>query len=234
MIAIKILAIEPLQLFIVELIKKPPYAKKFNRETPWEVKPIFSNILLRFCSQNTVHLTKGWDVFRDPPRKIDSGSMANQECLQITIKILKVIAYLVTFAIVLGGGVISKGTLLFMTSQLNHDRPLQYCNHDLGRDKQFIVLPSMLERVAWIWCLIIAFAIPEFGVLFRSARICFFKSWKKPPITYFAVVFFAETMHTVGTALLVFNILPNLDVVKGAMLTNCLCIFPAFLGKQLN
>lgn len=31
-------------------------------------------------SQRTVQETKGWDVFRDPPIKIDSGSMANQAC----------------------------------------------------------------------------------------------------------------------------------------------------------
>ena len=38
-------------------------------------------------------------------------------------------------------------------------------------------------------------------------------------------------MHVVGLALLVFVVLPELDVVKGAMLTNCLCFIPAVLGK---
>lgn len=33
-----------------------------------------------FSSQRTVQETKGWDVFRDPPIKVDSGSMANQAC----------------------------------------------------------------------------------------------------------------------------------------------------------
>jgi hypothetical protein len=37
-------------------------------------------------------------------------------------------------------------------------------------------------------------------------------------------------MHVVGLALLIFVVLPELDVVKGAMLTNCLCFIPAVLG----
>ena len=40
-----------------------------------------------------------------------------------------------------------------------------------------------------------------------------------------------ESMHIVGLALLFFVVLPELDVVKGAMLTNCLCFIPAVLGK---
>lgn len=70
-------------------------------------------------------------MFRDPPLKVDSGSMANQACLNISVKILKVFAYLFTFVIVLAGGVISKGCVLFMTSQLRRDRKIQYCNKDL-------------------------------------------------------------------------------------------------------
>jgi chitin synthase len=83
-------------------------------------------------SQRTVQETKGWDVFEDPPPKADSGSMANQKCLEITVKMLKIVAYLVTFVIVLGSGVIAKGTMLFMTSQLRKDRILPYCSRDIG------------------------------------------------------------------------------------------------------
>lgn len=59
--------------------------------------------------------------------------MANQKCLELTVKILKVVAYLVTFVIVLVSGVVSKGTLLFMTSQLNPEKVTTYCNKDLGK-----------------------------------------------------------------------------------------------------
>ena len=71
-------------------------------------------------------------MFDDPPPKSDSGSMANQKCLEITVKMLKVAAYLFTFVIVLASGVIAKGTTLFMTSQLRKDRIIPYCNRDIG------------------------------------------------------------------------------------------------------
>lgn len=182
------------------------------------------------CSTRTVPETKGWDVFRDPPDKVDSGSMANQKCLEITVKILKVVAYLVTFVIVLGSGVISKGTLLFMTSQIKPEKVTLFCNKELGREKEFVVKLPPAERVVWMWCLLFAFCVPQLGTLFRSARMCFFKSWKVPSFAHFLILFIPETAHTIGIALLVFYVLPDMDVVKGAMLTNCLCFIPAILG----
>lgn len=51
------------------------------------------------------------------------------------MQVLKVLAYLFTFVIVLVSGVIAKGTLLFMTSQLKEDRVIPYCNKKLGEYK---------------------------------------------------------------------------------------------------
>lgn len=101
-----------------------------------------------------------------------------------------------------------------------------------GRDKQFVATLTDEERMSWIWCIIIAFAVPEFGTLIRSIRICIFKSWKKPPASHFLLVFLMETFHVVGLALMFMAVLPDLDVVKGAMLTNCVCFVPGLLGKE--
>jgi len=91
-------------------------------------------------------------------------------------------------------------------------------------------LPEV-ERVGWIWCLFFAYAVPEVLTFLRSTRICFFKKVNKPTLLQFCVVATAETLRTIGTGLLVFGVLPSLDVVKGAMLTNCLCFVPGCLGK---
>lgn len=99
-----------------------------------------------------------------------------------------------------------------------------------GREKQFIAELPEVERIAWMWCLLIAYLVPELGTLIRSMRICFFKSCTKPNAKEFFTVFLTETLHTVGVAILVFVILPDLDVVKGAMLTNCVCFVPGLLG----
>jgi chitin synthase len=169
-------------------------------------------------------------VFRDPPIKIDSGSMANQACMEFTAKFLKIIAYLVTFVLVLTGGVIAKGSILFMSAQLKRDRKIVYCNKDLARDKQFLAILPEEERIAWIWVVMIAYAVPEIGVFIRSARICFFKTLKVPTKSHFLFVFLMETVHVVGLVLLVFVVLPELDSVKAAMLTNCLCVIPGMFG----
>ncbi|KAL9891261.1 hyaluronan synthase-like protein kkv isoform 2-T2 [Glossina fuscipes fuscipes] len=181
-------------------------------------------------SQRTIQETKGWDVFRDPPIKIETGSTANQECLELTVKILKIFAYIITFILVLAGGVMAKGCVLFMTSQLRKDKKLEYCNKDLGRDKTFVVKLPEEERIAWMWALIIAFAIPELGSLIRSARICFFKTFKVPKKEHFCFMLLMESLNAFGTALLMFVILPQLDAIQGAMLTNCLCVMPGVLG----
>lgn len=156
--------------------------------------------------------------------------MANQKCLDATVQIIKVIVYLLVFIIVLVSGVVSKGTILFMTSQLKPDRVIVYCNKELGRDKQFVVTLPDEQRIAWTWCIIFAYAVPEFGTFFRSCRMCIFKSWKKPLSSHFLLVFFMETFRVVGLALMFFAVLPEIDAIKAAMITNCVCFIPGLLG----
>jgi chitin synthase len=100
-----------------------------------------------------------------------------------------------------------------------------------AKQKQFVVTLEEEERVGWIWCLFFAYAIPEVMAFLRSARICFFKNATKPTALQFFAVAIPETLRTIGTGLLIFMIVPRLDVVKGAMLTNCLCFVPGLLGK---
>lgn len=97
---------------------------------------------------------------------------------------------------------------------------------------QFVVQLPEIDRVVWIWALIIAFAVPELGTLIRSLRICFFKSSAKPLFSHLLLVTFMESLHTFGVALLVFVVLPEIDVVRGAMLTNCVCLVPGILGES--
>ena len=71
------------------------------------------------------------------------------------------------------------------------------------------------------------------GTLIRSGRICIFKSCRRSSFSDLLVVWVFESMHVIGLALLVFVVLPELDVVKGAMLTNSLAFIPAVLGKYI-
>ena len=82
-----------------------------------------------------------------------------------------------------------------------------------------------------MWCLFFAFMVPEVGTLFRATRICIFKSIRRCTIGDFILILFFETCHVVGMALFIFVALPQLDVVKGAMITNCVAFLPAVFGK---
>nr|ARQ20736.1 chitin synthase 2 [Grapholitha molesta] len=180
--------------------------------------------------QRTAQETKGWDLFLEIPVKKESGSMVTTEWIEFSVKLLKVLAYILVFSIVLGAAVIAKGTLLFITSQLKKDRVITHCNKALALDQQFLTVLTVEERISWLWALLIVFGAPEIGTFLRSVRICLFKTAIKPTNIQFIVAFFVETLYTLGLALFLLLILPELDVVKGAMLMNALCFVPGLLN----
>ncbi|CAG9784364.1 unnamed protein product [Diatraea saccharalis] len=182
-------------------------------------------------NERTVQETKGWNLFREIPIKKESGSMVEKRWIDTSLQILKLLAYIVVFAVVLGSAVVAKGTLLFITSQLKKGRQIPHCNRLLAIDAQFITVHSLEERISWLWAALIVFGFPEMGIFLRSCRISFFKFANKPEskIIYF-ITFFIETLQAIGLAILVIFILPELDVVKGAMLMNAMCFVPAVLN----
>ena len=76
---------------------------------------------------------KPWDPFREIPIEDTSGALAQKKMVDAFSTIAKVLAYILTFTILLAAAVCSKGTLLFMTSQLrtlngNPDVTTEYCS----------------------------------------------------------------------------------------------------------
>ncbi|XP_047545351.1 chitin synthase chs-2-like [Vanessa atalanta] len=180
--------------------------------------------------QRTAQETKGWNLFREIPVKKESGSMATSSWIELSVKILKLLAYIIVFVVVLGSAVVAKGTLLFATSQLKKGRFISHCNKVLALDQQFITILTLEERISWLWAVLIIFSVPEIGMFLRSLRIYFFKTARKPMLLHFIAAFAIETLQTIGVAMLVLIILPELDVVKGAMLLNAMCIIPGILN----
>ena len=60
------------------------------------------------------------------------------------------------------------------------------------------------------------------------------KTARRCGISDFIIVWIFESMFVVGQALLVFVVFPELDVVKGAMLTNCLAFLPGLFGENMT
>ncbi|CAH0556147.1 unnamed protein product [Brassicogethes aeneus] len=137
----------------------------------------------------------------------------------------------------LGFAVLSKGTTLFMTSQIKPNATRYYCKKlALDPKQQFRVTLPLEERSQWIWMLLFAYFVPELGTFVRSLRICYFKTVSsKPTWTEWLSLFVTEICPAIGSALLIFVVLPELDVIKGAMLTNAVCLVPglvAFLSRD--
>ncbi|XP_013772916.1 uncharacterized protein LOC106458013 [Limulus polyphemus] len=174
---------------------------------------------------------KQWDVFVETPVEEDDLTETSK-WVDLIMKIMKVITYIITLTIVLSSAVVSKVTLLFMTSHVKEERTVQVCKKGLNleRGKYYQAAIPDEERVAWIWTLFFSLIIPEILTLFRSSRICIFKSHKKPTLRTFFTVFITESLHVLGLVLLVFVVLPDLDVVKAVMLTNCVCFMPGLFG----
>ncbi|XP_038118969.1 chitin synthase chs-2 [Culex quinquefasciatus] len=172
---------------------------------------------------------KLWDSFQDPPVQQTSGSAASQEYLVVFIKGLKVFTYAFVFLVTLAAACFSKMSLLLMTSNIREGTKNRYCDARQP-DKQFEAFIPTEQRIAWMWAIILSFAIPEIGTLIRAARICFFKNIPRPSWGQLAVVTLMESFHVAGLAMLVFIVFPNLDAVKAAMLTNCVCLVPGILG----
>lgn len=78
-----------------------------------------------------------WDAFQDPPVQESSGSSADYSRLETIVKILKVFTFLFVFIVILASSVVSKMSLLFMTSHIKKDVTIPYC--DLTRNFIFLL-----------------------------------------------------------------------------------------------
>lgn len=135
---------------------------------------------------------RAWDVFvEQPPPEND---FSDNTKFELVLKFLKFIVYILAFAVVLASAVLSKGSLLLMTSLIKPNRSgISVCNHGipgLDRDKRYEAIFNLNdpERTAWIWCLFVLLIVPELMTLFRSVRICTFKSYRRPAKSVFLLV----------------------------------------------
>ena len=80
--------------------------------------------------------------------------------------------------------------------------------------------------MVWVWVLFVSFCIPEVFTFLRSMRMVCFKSPTRATAMDTLIVIAMESMSMVGLGLLAFYVWPNLDVIKGAMLTNCVAFTP--------
>ncbi|CAG9760021.1 unnamed protein product [Ceutorhynchus assimilis] len=170
---------------------------------------------------------KPWDRFKIIHRKPAAGSTVETKFIDNGTKFLKVATVIFVFTVVLGSAVLSKSLVLFMTSQIKKNVTRQYCNKGLDISRQYVFSMPDIERTTWIWLLMFAYFVPEAGTFIRSVRIMIFKTRSYPKFSEFFILLLTESLPAIGSSLLVFSVLPDMDVVKGAMLTNAMCVVPS-------
>ncbi|XP_048522963.1 chitin synthase chs-2 [Dendroctonus ponderosae] len=167
-----------------------------------------------------------WNSFQIIHRKPASGSTVETKFIDNGTIFLKIATIFGVGLVVLLTAVTSKGLLLFMTSQVKKNVTRQYCNRGLDASRQYVFSMPDVERSTWIWLLIFAYCVPEVGTFIRSLRILVFKSRSYPHPAEFLALLVTESLPAIGSSLLVFNVLPEIDVIRGAMLTNAMSVVP--------
>ena len=191
-----------------------------------------------------------WDLFRETPPPLDTGSAVKSKIWKRLEKLSKVFAYIISFMVVLGCAVVSKGTMVFMFKQIAREPTnIPFCNpktgsqHISGNDSQsdleveFSCSGSsnveacskdrVVERVAWIWAIAFVFLFPQIGAFLRSFRKCLFKFNNLPTFKNFLFVLVMEVCHTLGLAILCYMVLPDMDSIRVFLLSSSLALIPA-------
>lgn len=151
-----------------------------------------NNVGDQLYNRSQMEPTKGWDVFIVTPPE-DEDETLSSKWVEKFLRMLKLLTILLTFIIVVACAVLSKGIVLFMTSMIRSNRTVSVCAQSipgLERDKKYLAVFAAddPERVAWIWSLFFILIVPELMTLFRSARICIFKSYHLPSKQTFLLV----------------------------------------------
>ncbi|XP_043471803.1 chitin synthase chs-2-like [Leptopilina heterotoma] len=175
-----------------------------------------------------------WDVFKQFPPRPKSGSTVEHKGYEFFIKCLKVFVYLIIFSAILSFSVISKFTILFATTNINLES-VHFCNSDENKSSDEKLLANLPQsgRIAWMWCIIMAFIIPEVLGIISAIKACIFKNIKMdefPSFVNFVFSIFIEILHSVGMALLFLVCLPNLNVLQAASIMSCICFVPSLLA----
>nr|XP_012141900.1 PREDICTED: uncharacterized protein LOC100879229 [Megachile rotundata] len=169
-----------------------------------------------------------WDTFKCIPPKKKSESMQNKKCLDILMRIIKIIVYGILFCIVLCSGLISKFTILFAVSQLEEKNSTQFCDHYSEYNEKLNVQISKKGRVIWTWYIIFMFLIPEcISIIYAVWDFLFKKKVKMPAKRRIVFLLLLETIQSSGLALLIFYNLPKINSIDAAALSSCVFFIPA-------
>ncbi|XP_029033915.2 chitin synthase chs-2-like [Osmia bicornis bicornis] len=172
-----------------------------------------------------------WDAFNCIPIKKKSESMHTKKFLDNLIRIIKILIYGILFCTVLCSALIAKLIVLFAVSQLQEEKSTKFCDYYRRYEEDLLVQNSIRGRVIWTWHIIFMFLIPEcFTMMYAIWYYLFKKKVKMPKKQSMALLFFLETIHSSGLAVLIFYCFPQINSIDAAAISNCIFFIPALLN----
>ncbi|ESO87527.1 hypothetical protein LOTGIDRAFT_127517 [Lottia gigantea] len=161
------------------------------------------NISFSSCSI-TVSSFRSWDRFQKIPRdRIDQ-----RDTFRTFLKCCKIICYQALFITVLGSAVVSKLSLLTMTSGI------ELGNNDANPTHTMLLISVCFPYFCWI-----------FAYTFKSL----FGSTGWPSITMTIITLILELLHSFGLCLLLFRILPKVDIFGALIILSSVSAIPSIL-----
>lgn len=145
------------------------------------------------CRSALDYSKPAWDSFESIPTE-DADETLSSEWSKFFLKLFKLISYGITFALVLGSGVVAKLSLSLIASMTRVNKTVVNCNPNLpdilDHDKHYHSLLGLNspERFAWLWVLFAVLITPDVFTFLRSLKSCLFKQYEMPDIWSILVV----------------------------------------------
>ncbi|XP_077093700.1 chitin synthase 1 [Siphateles boraxobius] len=147
-----------------------------------------------------------WDPFQLNP--IGAEKEQKRTCFRILQSLVAVVVAL----LVLVSGVVSKGSLLVLTT--------------LSSPKS---LRSDVEKQMYTLLLMCVLVMPNFLMFLKSLWKCVFKSYVAPKPKILGIMCGIESLVAVGTAVLVLVVMPQLDILTNLSIPGGICILSSLL-----
>ncbi|XP_076437341.1 uncharacterized protein LOC143276616 isoform X2 [Babylonia areolata] len=158
-----------------------------------------------------------WDIFRIVAREKDKTDIHRMT----SMKILKFIAYILIFVIVLVTATAQRVSLMVVVSAMKTTTATTTTKKDLTEAKA--------RSTAYYILMMVAVCIPYMLTFFLSVLKVLFGGFRNPSLGTWIWVLVMESLHTLGLTLLVFRILPRLDVIHGLLFLTATGLFPSIL-----
>ncbi|KAK6165560.1 hypothetical protein SNE40_022466 [Patella caerulea] len=176
---------------------------------------------------------KKWDIFREDA-DADVSTSSESEIWKTVNIVVKVLACIFLFVVILGTAVVSKLSFLFMTYYINPlQKPFTVGNQEANSsnpDQFFIIKNNILPLdVKWIWSLFLSICLPYLFTMFGNLWTICFKKTRPVTLLPFAIVFITETLHAIGLCLLVFYVIPSFDPLIGCLMVMSVGSMPGIL-----